>query len=239
MRVFNLILIFAIILLGCRKEDETEYTIEYGTVMDIDSNIYVTVKIGNKWWMAENLRVSRFNDGSPLDYIPVVDGYDTLWSMASNPAYCFINDTLYGYLYHGLVVQSEKQIAPEGWHIPTDEEWKDLEATIGMKQSEIEATGWRGIAEANALASKYNLGWGANNQDVGLYGSDYYGFNAKPSGIRSHDGRTNIQGNTAWWWSASVSDGNLIYRHIESRERRIFRQFIPNGYGLSIRCVKD
>lgn len=226
-------------MVGCTKKEEQPYRIESGTVVDADGHVYVTVKIGEQWWMAENLRVSQFNDGTTLNFIPRVDGVDSVWAQAEGAAYCFINDSLFGFLYNAQVLQSQKNIAPAGWHVPTDEEWRELEITLGMTSSEAEQTGWRGENEANLLTAQYNAGWPANDQDVGLYGSDFYGFNAKPSSIRSHDGRTNIQSNSAWWWCNTTESGDFYYRTIDTYHQRIFRQSMLPANGLSIRCVKD
>jgi uncharacterized protein (TIGR02145 family) len=228
-----------ILLFSCNKEKEEEYTIERGTVVDINGTEYQTVKIGDQWWMAENLRVDKYNDGTPIPTIQIIDGADTTWANVDSGAYCAINEELFGYLYNAFVIRSDKNIAPEGWHVPTDEDWKKLEQTIGMTSKEIEETGWRGIEEANLLASKYNLGWPANDRETQLFGSDYFGFNAKPSSLRGHDGRTNIQSNSAWWWSSTSIDGKKYFRNIDTYHRTIFRQTILNQNGLSIRCVKD
>jgi uncharacterized protein (TIGR02145 family) len=224
---------------GCKKEEETPYVIERSSVEDIDGNVYETVKIGNQWWMAENLRVSHFNDGTPLQFVPVISGADSAWAMADSAAYCFINDSLFGKLYNAYVLTGDKNIAPEGWHVPTDEEWMELEKTLGMSATEVLQTGWRGNEEANLLTSQYNQGWPANDQDAGLYGSDYYGFNALPSGVRGHDGRTNTQSNSAWWWCNSTANGQNYYRTIDTYHQRIFRQVTLPAYGMSIRCIKD
>jgi uncharacterized protein (TIGR02145 family) len=136
-------------------------------------------------------------------------------------------------------LNGNKNIAPDGWHVPTDEEWMELEKTLGMTADEVLQTGWRGNEEANLLVSQYNQGWPANDQDIGLYGSDYYGFNALPANVRGHDGRTNIQNNSAWWWCNSVENGRNYYRSIDTYHQRIFRQVTLPAYGMSIRCVKD
>lgn len=226
-------------MIGCGRDDEEPYVIERGTVTDIAGTVYNTVKIGDQWWMAENLRVSAYNDGTPIQFIPKTDGMDTLWANADSGAYCFINEELFGYLYNAKVLLSEKNIAPAGWHVPTDEEWKILERTLGITISETNNTGWRGSEEANLLTSQYNDGWPANDRNVGLFGSDFFGFNAKPSSIRGHDGRTNIQSNSAWWWCNTADSGKFYYRNIDTYQRRIFRQLMLAECGLSIRCVKD
>ena len=225
--------------MGCKKEEEAPYVIERGTVTDVDGNVYATVKIGNQWWMAENLRVAKYNDGTPLEYIAVGSGEDSLWAQVDAAAYCFINDSLFGCLYNADVFNSQRNVAPAGWHVPTDEEWKELELTLGMSEVESNQTGWRGSNEANLLATQYNQGWPANDQDAGLYGSDYYGFNAKPANVRGHDGRTNTQNNSAWWWCNSIQNGHYYYRSIDTYHQRIFRQATYPAYGMSIRCVKD
>ena len=234
-----LIVVSCLTVIGCKKEEEAPYVIERGTVTDVDGNVYETVKIGNQWWMAENLRVTKFNDGTPVQYISVIMGEDSLWANAVTSVYCFINDTLFGCLYNAHAIRSEKNIAPSGWHVPTDEEWRELEQTIGMTADEAGQTGWRGTNQANLLASQYNVGWPANDQSEGLYGSDFYGFNAKPANVRAHDGRTNTQNNSAWWWCKSSLGSNYYYRTIDTYHQRIFRQTTYPAYGMSIRCVKD
>jgi uncharacterized protein (TIGR02145 family) len=234
-----LILVTCMIFIGCKKEEEAPYVIERGTVTDVDGNVYETVKIGNQWWMAENLRVTKFNDGTPIAHIPVVSGADSAWAQVDSAAYCFIVDTLYGCLYNAHTVTGEKNLAPQGWHVPSDEEWRELEHTLGMSLEESAQTGWRGNAEANLLTSLYNLGWPANDRNVGLYGTDYFGFNAIPASVRGHDGRTNSQGNSAWWWSNTLQSGQCYYRTIDTYHQRIFRQVTLPAYGMSIRCVKD
>ncbi len=185
------------------------------------------------------MRVIHFNDGTPIQLLPVVSGADSAWADADSAAYCAINDSLFGNLYNAFVFSGTRNIAPEGWHVPTDEEWMELEKTLGMSASEVLQTGWRGNEEANLLTSQYNQGWPANDQDAGLYGSDYYGFNALPSGVRGHDGRTNTQSNSAWWWCNSTANGQNYYRTIDTYHQRIFRQVTLPAYGMSIRCIKD
>lgn len=228
-----------LMLVSCKKDETEERIIEYGVMSDVEGHAYTTVKIGDQWWMAENLRVGSFNDGAPIAYIPRIDGADTAWANCITPAYMSINDSVFGKLYNGAVIGSEKSIAPVGWHVPTDEDWKKLEQALGMSVSESNQTGWRGDNEADLMTSKYNLGWPAGDKEKGLYGLDTYGFDALPSGCRGADGRTNIQNNTAFWWSSSRIGNDFIYRYIDLMKKRVFRQQIPAGYGMCIRCVKN
>lgn len=226
-------------LASCNKDVQEEHVIEYGTMSDIDGHEYTTVKIGEQWWMAENLRVASFNDGTPLAFVERTDGADTTWENIVEPAYAIINDSVFGKLYNGAVLLSNKQIAPQGWHIPTDDDWKKLEQFMGMTSGETNQTGWRGTDEADLITSKYNVGWPAGDKEKGLYGLDVYGFDAVPSGCRGIDGRTNIQNNSAFWWTATPGGDGFVYRYIDLMDKRIFRQSISSGYGLSIRCVKN
>ncbi len=91
--------------------------------MDVDGNVYKTVKIGNQWWMAENLKISHYRNG---DEIPNVTD-DEEWFNLTSGAYCnYKNDTanvaLYGKLYNWYSVVDNRILAPEGWHVPTDED---------------------------------------------------------------------------------------------------------------------
>ncbi len=236
-RIPNLLLAIccSLLMLSCKKDDDDKVVIERGTVSDIEGNVYQTVKIGDQWWMAENLRVTKFNDGSELNFISSSD-QDSLWANAMNASYSSINDAQFGFLYNGKVVLNERNIAPVGWHIPTDADWKKLELEIGMKESELDQTGWRGEKEGEKLTSKYSAGW----PDGGLlFGSDDFGFNALPGGCRIFDGRSNIFGNTAFWWSSPESDSQIWYRHIDKMGTTIFRHHTYVQYGMSIRCVKD
>lgn len=117
-----------------------------GTVTDIDGNVYQTVKIGNQWWMAENLKVSHYQNS---DAIPNVTN-NSDWGNLSTGAYCAYNNdnvniSTYGLLYNWYAVADSRELAPTGWHVPTDEEWKQLEMSLGMSDSEANDRGWREV----------------------------------------------------------------------------------------------
>jgi uncharacterized protein (TIGR02145 family) len=229
--LFSCMLIFQ----SCKEESNQDKPLEFGTVTDVDGNTYRTVKIGDQWWMAENLKASKFTDGTSISVV-TLDGTDSLWSATNEPMYSVINDSIFGYLYNGYVLKSDKSIAPEGWHVATDEEWQTLERSLGMAWSEVNNTGWRGSDEAEKLTSTYSIGWPA---DVVLFGTNKSGFSALPSGCRLANGTTNEFGNTAFWWTSSAADSTAYYRYIDANETRIFRQFVPLNYGMAIRCVKN
>ena len=148
-----------------------------GNVTDIDGNVYQTVKIGDQWWMAENLKVIHYQNGDGITKLP----NNTVWSTYGEGAYCNYdnndsNADIYGSLYNWYAVNDSRNIAPDGWHVPTDEEWKELEMFLGMSQSEANGTGWRGTDEGSKL--KATSGWS------GFNGTNESGFSALPGGSR-------------------------------------------------------
>ena len=127
-------------------------------------------------------------------------------------------------------------MAPEGWHIPSDAEWKILEKTIGMQQNQVDALAWRGTNEGEILMNKALAGW---PQASVAFGSDLYGFAALPGGCRLQNGFTNTEKNTAFFWSSSADGNQAWYRYLDAQKKTIFRQKTYRSYGMSIRCIKD
>lgn len=219
---------------ACKKENAKEIVIEKSSLTDIDGNTYVSVKIGEQWWMAENLKVTRYNNGDSLKFVHADSS--SLWEANINGYYSSINDTIYGHLYNFAALADSRKLAPEGWHIPSDEEWKTLEKTIGMSSQQADALGWRGTIEAEKLMNKALSGW---PQASLAFGSDLYGFAVLPGGCRIHNGYINSSSNTAFFWSSSSEGTNAWYRYLDSQKKTIFRQKTYDSYGMSIRCVKD
>lgn len=238
MRNIALYMIGCFILFACNKDAEKN-NIEYGSLTDIDGHVYKTVKIGGQWWMAENLRVTQFRNGNSIQFKPYSLTDDTAWFNVDGPAFTYVNDSLFGKLYNFAAVSDAQGLAPEGWHIATDEDWKALESSLNMPEDDVQATGWRGDFQADLITSQFNRGWQAASSDRSLYGSNETGFNALPAGVRTVNGYTNIQGNTAFWWAPVAGANAPCYRYIDLMTKRIFRQFEHPGYGMSIRCVKD
>jgi uncharacterized protein (TIGR02145 family) len=218
---------------GCQEEETPARVIETSTVTDVDGNVYRTVKIGNQWWMAENLEVTRFNDSSLVTFISV-NSLNSDWQNSAEASYTSLNDGQHGYLYNFSVVVDTKNIAPEGWHVPTDEDWKILEREIGLSVEETQLLGWRGTTEAEKLTALYSEDWPGSV----LIGTDEFGFNAKPGGCRVFNGESYNDG-MAFWWTASTNGNEGWYRYIDANQTRIFRQHTYKGYGMSIRCVKN
>ena len=216
-------------------------------VKDIDGNVYQTVKIGDQLWMAENLKVTRYRNGEEIPNLIA----DSAWVHDILGAYCAYDydeacaDTC-GYLYNWYAVNNPNGLAPEGWHVSTDEEWKQLEIYIGMSQKHADSIGYRGTYEAQKLKASY--GW--DYIIDGLYydenGTDEYGFTALPCGDRHIWTITRttefnkLNYGTEFWTSTELSDRYAWNRRFDWSSTQIARwNNIGKIRGCSVRCVKD
>ena len=201
---------------------------------DADGNLYNTVKIGNQIWMTENLRVIKLNDNT---LIP--EGTDnTLWIGFSVPAYCWYNNDIaykptYGALYNWYAVNSGK-LCPSGWHVPTDDEFKTLEQTLGMAADQLELWGWRGTDQGTKM--KNTTGW-----DDGGNGTNSSGFSALPGGYRyGATGDFYLPTTITYWWTATEHDADRgWYRRLDSSSTAVYRASTSKKGGKYIRCLKN
>ena len=134
------------------------------------------------------------------------------------------------------MIDDSRGVAPEGWHVPSDEAWKELEMYLGMSQSEADTSGWRGTDEGGKLKEAGFTHWsdpnaGANNES---------GFTALPAGCRSSGLLTYVsQGNYARFWSTTENGKNVMAHEITAFRSTINRGTKNKGNGMSIRCVRD
>jgi uncharacterized protein (TIGR02145 family) len=201
-----------------------------GEFTDIDGNVYRTVTIGDQVWTVENLRTTRYNDGTPIPH--VTD--NSAWASLLTPAYCWSNNdeesfkNPFGALYNWHAVNSGK-LCPEGWHVPTQDEWYtqyyywsgDLtEAGAKLKESGTEH--W---TEPNT---------GADNES---------GFTALPGIFRSSlNGQFGSPGNFGYYWSAdeiSIGADSAWSQYMAFNSIEILVRPIPKGTGIFVRCIKD
>ena len=143
------------------------------------------------------------------------------------------NIDTYGLLYNWYAVDDSRNIAPEGWHVPSDEECKQLEMYLGMSQSEADDSSWRGTNEGSKL--KATSGWinGGN-------GTNESGFSALPGGFRFTDGSFGDVANGGYWWSASSFGSSTAWiRSLNYSLSEIYRYTLGNSYGFSVRCLRD
>jgi uncharacterized protein (TIGR02145 family) len=208
-----------------------------GTITDIDGNVYLTIKIGNQWWMMENLKVTHYRNGDP---IPNVTDAGT-WSGLTTGAYCEYNNdpgnvATYGRLYNWYAVDDSRNITPEGWHVPTDAEWKQLEMYLGMSQAEADGTGWRGTDEGGKLKEAGTTHWSSPNTGA----TNESGFTALPGGYRYGVGNFYDMGDYAYFWSSTEYGSYYAwYRSLSFNNSRVYRYRTNKQGGFSLRCVRD
>ena len=197
-------------------------------------------KIGDQWWMMENLRVTHYRNG---DAIPnVADSYD--WTTLTTGAYCeYDNDpsnvAVYGRLYNWYAVGDGRNIAPEGWHVPSDDEWKQLEMYLGMSPTDADAEDWRGNNEGGKMKETSTGHWTDPNSDA----TNESGFTALPGGYRNSDTYGNFynMGLIARLWSSTEYHSEAAWcRYLSYTYSKVYRYSnISKRNGFSVRCVKD
>jgi len=209
-----------------------------GTVTDIDGNVYQTIKIGDQWWMMENLKVTHYRNGDPIPH--VTD--NGAWSDLTTGAYCEYDNNpsyvaTYGRLYNWFAVDDNRNIAPEGWHVPTDAEWKQLEMYLGMSQAEADATGFRGTDEGGKLKETGTTHWSSPNTGA----TNESGFTALPGGYRNNLGSYYNMGYDAIFWTSTEYDDYYAWRRALYYDYSVVRRstYYNSESGYSVRCVRD
>jgi uncharacterized protein (TIGR02145 family) len=220
-------------------------------VTDYDGNTYLTTRIGSQVWMAENLKVTHYADGT---MIPYVEDQVEWFNLSSNDkGFCYYNNDsmnreIFGALYtwsaamNGANSSDENPsgiqgVCPTGWHVPSDAEWKELEMNLGLNLNEANAKGWRGT-DTNVGGQLKETGtdyWVEPNTKA----DNSSGFAALPGGVR--DLRSFIHINAyGYWWSSTESGLD------EAWCRNLYHMYSAEGrwvnfkrLGHSIRCVKD
>lgn len=224
------------------------------TVTDIDENTYRTVQIGNQCWMRENLRTTKYADGTNIpqgdDSSP--SKIDAFWYYPENQSH---NKNIYGLLYNWKAVMGNSTssnanpsrvqgVCPNGWHVPSDTEWKQLETTIGMSQSDVDNINGRGDMAVRLCGF---TGWFRSYSDRSCGNLDALwrnssGFSALPAGDYDSGEKKCIEfGEFACFWSATeYNDGGAYCRFLRSTYDYIYRgQNYSKFDGYSVRCVKD
>ena len=215
---------------GCKKDDEN-------TITDIDGNVYKTKTIGGNVWMTENLRTTKFNDGSAISL--VTDAVQ--WTGLNTPAYCWCdnnaaNKNTLGGLYNGYAVKDSRGLCPTGWHVATDQDWVDLELSQGLIQADATVTGGRGDDENVGGHLKSTTTWDAPNSGA----DNSSGFSALGTGYRRPPGEFEwFRQWTGYYTSSTLTQGYLWMRYLGYDMKAIAKVERSLQYGYSIRCVKD
>ncbi|QDH80461.1 hypothetical protein FKX85_16000 [Echinicola soli] len=225
-----------------------------GWVKDADGNIYKTVKIGNQYWMAENLRATTYCNGDPLEVIRPEYNY-FLQGANLYPDFVVEEESDYSdqpiYFYNPKAALSDKNICPCDWHVSTDQDWMELEQVLGIPENELtnRVRGEAQMAADQLMALDWEEIHGYLPSDVTI--TDPFGFSAYPYGFYLDDWvGTNQYEGYAWynqnydlaWWS--VIENDVLSREIRTvndlfDSSPIYRDDNPSKDMLTIRCVKD
>jgi len=201
----------------------------YGSVTDIDGNIYKTITIGTQTWMAENLKTTKYTNGDLIGTTtPVTLDYSSQstpkyqWSYNGNESYV----AAYGRLYTWYAVTDSRGVSPTGWHVPTDAEWKTLYTFLNS------------IDYAGALLKESGSSHWKRYKDEA---TNFTGFSALPGGRRNTDGFFGL-GNFGFWWNTTENSADYGKNWTMMNNKNFLEwTFMPfsKSIGLSIRCVKD
>jgi len=255
MKNLFLLIVFCIIMCYCKKEEDSDFgrsnavfntSKSYGTVKDLDGNVYKTIILGTQTWMAENLRTTHYQNGETIDNVKGATDL-SVWGNCTTGAYCSYNNTsnldsiaTFGFLYNGYAASDSRNIAPEGWHVATDSDWDTLETFVGAGDAITNAFG-NGIA-GGRLKEAGSLHFGSINK-----ADNSSGFTALPGGERSisyNEGTYSskfeeIGHFSAYWSSTSIYPGALLLRLMVSDFNSISRGQMSISFGIPVRCVKD
>ena len=218
-----------------------------------------TVSIGDQIWMCKNLNVAYFSNGDPIPEAKTEEE----WLLAEDeekPAWCYYdndpaNGEIYGKLYNWHAVHDPRGLAPKGWHVPSDAEWKELEMALGMSRTEADDTGERGIDADRGLwiiikdfifRKKYaggklkeagNSYWKSPNTGA----TNESGFSALPGGCRETAGGFYDAEYTAHFWTSTEYHESFLAwcRRLSYNSPEIGRNRDDKASGLSVRCIKD
>ena len=200
-------------------------------ITDSEGNTYKTIYIGTQQWMAENLKVSMYSDGTTIPNITD----NNQWENLSTGAWCYYdnnsaNNAKYGKLYNWYTISpttnGNKNVCPTGWHVPTDAEWTVLtdylggESVAGGKMKEVGTTSWN---SPNTDATNTSL------------------FTGLPGGYRLSNGYCSNIGYSGYWWGSTVYDTvDAWYRSLYDNSGSAYRKYYgKRSNGFSVRCLKD
>lgn len=235
---------------------------QYGSFKDTrDGRVYKTIKIGSQVWMAENLNAFKFRNG---DVIPIAKLFDQ-WGEAfyeRKPACSYYENNgkygnMFGLLYNGYAINDPRGIAPPGWHIPSEAEWKILINYLGGSPGEImrsdtlwneyidwvecsKCKNWPQEKKASEMCGICE----DTRRESGVVlanGSNLSGFNALPSGTRKWDRSDEFDGlgTMAIWWTSTLHTRGLSKVQIERGQNDLLISFSEFYNGFSVRCIKD
>lgn len=228
------------------------------TITDVEGNIYITVTIGNQEWMAENLRVTKYADGSAIPLITDDNEWSNLGSNNTDKAYCWFDDKTsfknnYGAYYTWAAAMNTNNssnsdssgiqgVCPDGWHLPSKAEWTTLVEYLtsnnydyngsaldySVGKSLAATSGWNSTSLTRAVG---------NNQQI----NNSSGFTALPGGYREYNGSFYNAERYSYWWSSTQYGVSSPYFYYLSSERTVLSSGTTpfKSAGINVRCIKN
>ena len=229
------------------------FTCGTSTVSDIDGNAYNTVSIGTQCWTKENLKVTKYNDGTLIPDLTA--STSNPWAPTSGARTGYVDAGVtasyvgtFGYLYNWYAVNDLRKLCPAGWHVPTDAEWtimiqaldpsQVVDGTINGVQSATEGTKLKSAVTNTSSGS--GLGWDPATP-TGPGGNNASGFSGLPGGVRINSGNFVYIRSQAYFWSAiETSDNSRAWcRDLNLNDGKVFRSSVDKSFGASVRCLID
>jgi uncharacterized protein (TIGR02145 family) len=214
------------------------------TVKDADGNVYQAVKIGKQIWTTENFRSTKYRDGTPIHEEP---SFQT-WGMWTTGQFCYYenkNDLTsrkkYGALYNWYAVNETKQLAPAGWHVPSDSDWIELQNYCIANKYNYDGTAIDNkIAKSLAAMTDWGPSINAGSIGNGVTQNNATGFSALPAGYRQGNSclYSNLYSTACWWSSTRKSDGVWSF-YLTSGGESFNSSTDALNYGYSVRLVRD
>lgn len=203
-------------------------------IMDVDSNKYHTVTIGDREWMAENLRTTRYVDGVEIPGInndsTVLETPAAWWWYDNDSTY----EVSYGKLYNWYTGASGK-LCPKGWRVPTDEEWTMLIDYLDPGDV-LPVEGIQSMVAGGKMKETGLAHWNSPNKEA----TNEIGLTALPGGFRnSSNGLFSSLGYGSYWWSTTEAGGNAWYRLLSYSSGNIARFNGNKSSGFSVRCLRN
>ena len=214
----------SLFIVTCVDDKGTDPEEPETTVTDIDGNVYQTVTIGGQVWMAENLKVTHYNNGDSIENVT-----DSLtWHNLEIGGYSYYNNDsasaqTYGCLYNWYAVSDERGVAPNGWHVPDGKELSNL----------IDYLGGRDIAGGKMKEAGVSH-WSAPNEGA----TNESGFSALPAGIRPH-AFLHIGSLGVFWTGSTCGEDHAWTRYLSFDTSGVLTVGYPKFMGCSVRCIKD
>lgn len=214
-------------------------------VKDIDGNLYSTVTIGTQIWMVQNLAVTKYNDGTPIPK----GTFDRQWKKANTGLYGYIltpavghADEYYGLLYNWFAINTKK-LCPIGWHVPTEAEWRILSEFLGGNT----VAGGKMKFDGNMSKINLNVNLYIAEEELNIWNwksnagsTNEVGFQALPGAWIQENGRRQVIGYNAYFWSSTESDDiNAVGRSLSVFSSSLSTISFDKRAGFSVRCIKD